>query len=94
MAGHRGPKDGKVRESKVTFKLAPDEVQKLEELAKELDIGKTVLLRNLVLSAYADTIIMKKLGIIGAVKGIDKTSNFLKKLTELKPIFYQSELTT
>jgi len=80
----RKPKDGKVRETVVSFKLSEDEVKEINNLAEFLDMPKTVLVRNLVLSSLEDTKIMKKTGVLSLAKGIKKTSEFLTTFQGIK----------
>ena len=80
----RKPKDGKARETVVSFKLADDEVKRINDLAEYLEIPKTALVRNLVLSSLSDAEGLKKLGILSVAKNIKKTSDFLIKFKDIK----------
>jgi hypothetical protein len=80
----RKPKDGKTRETVVSFKLADDEIKRINDLADFLDIPKTALIRNLVLSSLEDAEGLKKLGILSIAKSIKKTSEFLTTFKGIK----------
>jgi len=80
----RKPKDGKVRETVVSFKLADDEIERITKLANFLDIPKTALIRNFVLSSLDDAELLKKAGVLSLAKGIKKTSEFLSKYQSIK----------
>ncbi len=80
----RKPKDGITREEKITIKLSKDEIKRIIELSEFLDMPKTVLVRNLVLSGLDEAELLKKLGFLSVVKNIKKTSEFLILFKEIK----------
>ncbi len=80
----RKPKDGVVRETVISLKLSVEEVERINNLAKYIDLPKTVLMRNLILSGLSDAEILKKAGVLSLAKGIQKTSEFLKTYREIK----------
>jgi len=80
----RPPIDKVVRETPLFIKVSENEAKQIEELAKYLDIPKSVFLRNLALSSLEDAQILKKIGLLKIAKGIKKTSQALKELREIK----------
>ena len=80
----RKPKDGIVREEKITIKLSIDEIKRINDLSEFLDMPKTVLVRNLVLSSLDDAENLKKMGVLSITKSIKKTSEFLTTFKGIK----------
>ena len=80
----RKPKDSKFRTAPVNLKLADDELEKITDLANYLDIPKTVLMRNFILSGLEEAELFKKTGILEIAKGVIKTSEFIKKYKDIK----------
>jgi len=57
----------------ISIRLTKTEMKELEEIAKELDMPKTRLMRNMLLSGLEDAKILHKLG---ALKGARKLIDF------------------
>ena len=81
MAGQKGntnkPIDKEARNINITIRLSEKEIQEIEEIAKELNMPKTRLIRNLALAGLDDAKIVKKLGIL---KGVKKFIDFKERL--------------
>jgi len=80
----RPPLDNVVRETKLFIKVSEEEAKQLEELANYLEVPKSVLVRNLTLTALEDAKIFKKLGLLKLAKGIRKTSEAIEQFGEMK----------
>lgn len=80
----RPPLDHVARETKLFIKVSEEEAEELEKLAIYLEIPKSVLVRNLTLSALEDAQIFKKLGLLKLAKGLRKTSEAIDKFGEMK----------
>ena len=80
----RPPLDDVVRETKLFIKVTEEEAREIEELAIYLEVPKSVLLRNLSLSALEDARIFKKLGLLKIGKGLRKTSEAIKEFRVMK----------
>jgi len=69
-----------VKNKRMEIRLSQEEKEKIEKLAKELDMPTGTLLRNLALSSYDDAMIFKKLGIL---KGAKSIKDFKEKFSSL-----------
>ena len=76
----RKPTDGEVRNSKITIKVTEEELARIEEMAKYIDIPKTVAVRNFVLITLEDMERLKRVGLLQIAKGIIKTSDWIKAI--------------
>ena len=83
----RKPVDGVTRNIMVSCKISEDEMKRINKLVEGLDIPKMTLVRNLILDSCED---MEKLD-YSSLKGIKKTSEFLKKFKKLKIFRYEDE---
>ncbi len=64
------------RTEKMDFRCTKKEKEKIEELAKYLEMPTGALLRNLTLASYDDAVIFKKIGLL---KGAKKYKDFKEK---------------
>jgi len=78
----RKPKDTVVRESKITLKMSAEQLKRVEKIAEYLEIPKTVIARNMLLSGLESAETMKITGVLSIAKGIIKTSEWLAKTKE------------
>lgn len=89
MSGKKGntnkPVDQEARNINITIRFSKTELKEIEKIAKELDMPKTKLIRNLTLSGLDDAKILSKLGFL---KGTKKLADFKEKLAN--PNKYQS----
>jgi len=74
MAGIKGktnkPLDEEVRNHNITIRLSKKELEKIEKIAKDLDMPKTRLIRNLTLSTLDEVNFMNKIGMLKGIKNI------------------------
>ncbi len=80
-AGRKAEVEGKSKNKLIYAKISEDELNKIEQLAKEMDIPKMTLTRNLILIGLRD---IKLLDNIGLLKGYKKTSEFINKFIGIK----------
>lgn len=59
--------------------VTEEEAQKIDELAKEMEMSKSRLIRNLVLGGLEDAEFLQKVGILPLVKNLVKFTNQFKK---------------
>lgn len=74
----RKPKDGEIRETKITIKVTEKEAERIKKMAEFVELPKTVMTRNLVLSELDTMETLHKTGVLHIAKGIVKTSEWLK----------------
>ena len=74
------------RVERMTIKFNKSELEEIKKMAEELNIPKGTYARNLVMTGVEDTKILKKIGVLGLMKGIANTRNFIKKFTMTKEI--------
>jgi hypothetical protein len=67
------PETGETRKNLVTVKFTDKEISEIDKIAKETDIPRTTLIRNMTLSGLEDAKILNK---IGALKGAKKLIDF------------------
>ena len=75
------PEAGEARKNLVTIKLTDQELNEINKIAEEMEIPRTRLIRNLVLTSLQDAKFLNK---IGALKGA-------KLLTDFKERFFNPE---
>ncbi len=80
----RPQEEAKPRDIKLTIKLSEEEMRELEEWAKELNMPKSTYGRNLLMTGIEDTKMLNNIGILGLMKGIKNTKNFIKKYTVMR----------
>jgi len=80
----RKPIDTEKRETRITIKISEKELKDIEELAKYTELPKTVMARNFLLYGMEEAKGFKRLGLLKIGIGIIKTSDFLKKIKNIK----------
>ena len=60
------------RDKEIKISLTQEEMERIEKIAKKVNITKSRLARNLVLVALEDAELLNKLGLFDAVKMIEK----------------------
>ena len=70
------PETGETRKHFVTVKFTTKEIEEIEEIAKQIEISKTTLIRNMALSGLENAKILDK---IGALKGAKKLIDFKER---------------
>ena len=85
MAGQKGntnkPIDQEVRNNNITIRFSDNELLEIEEIATQLEIPKTRLIRNLTLSSLDDAKLLNKIGVL---KGAKKLLDFKERFTNYK----------
>ncbi len=80
MAGQKGNTNKPINEEALTetisLRFSKKELKQIEEIAEILEIPKTRLIRNLVLTSLDDA---KMFNRVGALKGIRKTLDFIER---------------
>jgi len=80
MAGKKGntnkPIDGEKRDIDVKIRFSRKELDEIEKIAKDLEIPRARLIRNLALAGLEDANILKKTGIL---KGVKKFIDFKER---------------
>jgi len=80
MAGLKGrtnkPIDKEARNNIITMRFSDEELEQINKIAKELNMPKTRLIRNLTLAGLEDANILNKLGVL---KGVKKLIDFKKR---------------
>lgn len=71
------PEAGEARNNLVTVKFTDKEIGEIDKIARETDIPRTTLIRNMTLSGLEDAKILDK---IGALKGAKKLIDFKERL--------------
>lgn len=79
------PEADEARKNLVTIKFTDKELQQIEEIAKNIDIPRTTLIRNMTLSGLSEARILNNFGIL---KGAKKYLDFKERL--LNPEKYKS----
>lgn len=77
--------DSEARNINISIRLSDTEMKEIEQIAKELDMPKTKLIRNLALAGLDDAKILSKIGVL---KGIKKLADFKEQLANTNK--YQS----
>lgn len=82
MAGQKGntnkPIDEDILDIQINLRFSKKEIEEIEKIAKELELPKTRLIRNLTLAGLADAKTLNKIGILkGAKKVLDFKDRFL-----------------
>jgi DNA-binding Lrp family transcriptional regulator len=70
------PESGETRNNPVTVKFTNKELKEIEEIAKNINISRTTLIRNMTLAGLEDAKILNK---IGALKGARKLLDFKER---------------
>ncbi len=78
-AGRKAEIEGKSKTKLIYAKISEEELDKIEQLAKEMDIPKMTFTRNLILLGLRD---VKLLDNVGLLKGYKKTNDFINKFIE------------
>ena len=68
------------RNQRIELRLSKTEKEKIEKLAKELEIPPSTFIRNLVLTSYDDAVIFNKIGLL---KGAKKIKEFREKYSKI-----------
>ena len=82
--GRKPEEEGKSKNKLLCTKLSDYDHKRIEELAKYLDIPKTTLTRNLILSSLEDIELLRKIDVIDVIKGVRKTNDYIKKFKLLR----------
>lgn len=80
----RKPLDGVIREIKLSVKISKEEMERIEEIAKYLEIPKATIARNFMIIGLDEAELFRKIGILSVAKKIKKTSEGIKVLKDLK----------
>ncbi len=80
-AGRKAEIEGKSKNKLIHAKISEYELNKIEQLAKKMDIPKMTLTRNLIMIGLRD---LELIDNIGLLKGYKKTSEFINKFTKVK----------
>jgi hypothetical protein len=75
------PETGETRNNCITIKFTDKELAEIEKIAKNIDIPRTTLLRNMALSGLKDAKFLDSLGIL---KGTKRLIDFEAKLRNPK----------
>jgi hypothetical protein len=75
------PETGETRNNCITIKFTDTELAEIEEIAKNIDIPRTTLLRNMALSGLKDAKFLNNFGIL---KGTKRLIDFEAKLRNPK----------
>ena len=85
MAGQKGNTNKPINKEPLTetlcIRFSKNELKEIEEIAKQIEISKTTLIRNMALSGLEDAKILNK---IGALKGAKKLIDFKERLFNSK----------
>jgi Zn-dependent peptidase ImmA (M78 family) len=84
----RPPKDGITRDKIIKTRVSETEDRHIEELAEYLGIPKSVFIRNLLIVGLREARIYKALGLLDLAKGIQKTSESVKRFVEIREQHY------
>jgi len=80
MAGQKGntnkPIDKEALTETISLRFSKSELEEIEKIAEEIDIPKTRLIRNLVLSSLDEAKIFNKIGVL---KGVKKLIDFKER---------------
>jgi len=82
--GRKAEIKGKPFEKHIYAKISNDDYERIVKLAEYMEIPKMTLVRNMILNSLDEIEFLKKIGILGLTKHTLKTSEFLKKLKEIK----------
>ena len=64
------------RNTNITIRFTDEEIEEIEKIAKDMDIPKTRLIRNLVLTSLNDAKVLNKIGVL---KGVKKFIDFKER---------------
>ena len=85
MAGQKGntnkPIDKEPLTETLCLRFSKEEIKEIEEIAEQLEMPKTRLIRNLTLSGLDDAKLLNKLGVL---KGAKKLIDFKERFTNYK----------
>ena len=70
------------RDIKFEVRFSKSEMERIEKVAKKLEIPKSRLIRNLTLVGLEDAELLQKIGAFELIKVINKMKETLKKLQE------------
>jgi len=80
MAGQKGktnkPIDKEALTETISLRFSKSELEEIAKIAKEIDIPKTRLIRNLVLSSLDEAKLFNKIGVL---KGVKKLIDFKER---------------
>jgi len=83
-SGGRKPLDTVVRETKLYIKVSIEEMERIEEITKYLEIPRTTVARNFLLYGLEDAELFRKIGLLAIAKKIKKTSIGLNILKDIR----------
>lgn len=69
-----------IKKENCTIQLESDLIEKIDELARKMDLTRSQLLRNFINEGYHDTSILYAVGLIPAVQAIHKINDYKSKI--------------
>lgn len=75
----RKPEAGKARNHLLTIKLTDEEIAAIDKIANKINIPRTTLARNLLLTGLEDAKLLNRIGILKGLKKLDDFKKALKK---------------